>query len=299
VLRHEVGAVVVARDVIEAQGPDTFTFLQGQLSQDLESLAVGDSAWSLVLQPQGRVDALARVTRTDEEALILDVDGGHGEALLARLSRFKLRVRCDLVPLDWRTVALRGPGAGDVDVAAHAPPVIAPARWPGVEGVDLIGPDVEAPAGVPTADLAAYEALRIEAGWPAMGAELDERTIPAEAGIVEASVSFTKGCFTGQELVARIDSRGGNVPRRLRGLVFAGGELPPVGAEVRRDEDRDDDGDGAKPVGHLTSVARSGELGGPIALAYLGRGVEVPAEVTVSWDGGSAPAQARTLPLVG
>src|SRR5271157_4775990 len=78
------------------------------------------------------------------------------------------------------------------------------------------------PFGATPVDAAAYEAVRVEAGFPRHGDELDERTIPAEAGLVEASVSFTKGCYTGQELVARIDSRGSNVPRRLRGLLLSG-----------------------------------------------------------------------------
>jgi folate-binding protein YgfZ len=120
-----------------------------------------------------------------------------------------------------------------------------------------------------------------------MGAELDERTIPAEAGIVERSVSFTKGCFVGQELVARIDSRGGNVPRRLRGLLVAGDDVPPAGATVAV---------GEKEVGRVTSAARS-PAQGPVALAYLGRAVEVPATVAVRWDGGGAAAEARALPL--
>ncbi len=97
------------------------------------------------------------------------------------------------------------------------------ADWPGLPGGDLVGESPEAPAGVAMCGMDAYEAVRIEAGIPVMGRELDERTIPAEAGVVDMSVSFTKGCYTGQELVARIDSRGGNVPRRLRGLVLADG----------------------------------------------------------------------------
>jgi folate-binding Fe-S cluster repair protein YgfZ len=102
-------------------------------------------------------------------------------------------------------------------------------------------------------------------------------------------VSFTKGCFTGQELVARIDSRGGNVPRHLRGVVVLENALPPVGAKLVVD---------GKEVGALTSVAESLDRRAPVALAYVGRAVEPPADVTVSWDGGSAKARVETLPLV-
>ena len=121
-----------------------------------------------------------------------------------------------------------------------------------------------------------------------MGRELDEGTIPAEAGVVDMSVSFTKGCYTGQELVARIDSRGGNVPRRLRGVVVGEGPAP-VGAAVMAD---------GKEAGRLTSVAYSPGLGATVALAYIRRAVEPPAEVVVEWDGGSSPARVEALPLV-
>ena len=146
-----------------------------------------------------------------------------------------------------------------------------------------------APPDVRACALDAYEAVRIEAGIPAMGRELDERTIPAEAGVVEQSVSFTKGCYTGQELVARIDSRGGNVPRRLRGLVVMSEVVPPSGAKVRFEN---------KDAGELTSVAESLDRQAPVALAYVGRAVSPPAEVTVVWEGGSALARVEALPLV-
>jgi len=123
-----------------------------------------------------------------------------------------------------------------------------------------------------------------------MGRELDERTIPAEAGIVDVTVSFTKGCYTGQELVARIDSRGGNVSRRLRGLVFAADDpVPPPGAAVWHAD---------KQVGALTSVSRSPGSGAPVALAYVGRAVSPPEDVDVVWEGTSVRARVETLPLV-
>ena len=125
----------------------------------------------------------------------------------------------------------------------------------------MIGPQIELGADVIEADPADLEALRIEAGIPAHGAEITADTIPAELGrfVIESSVSFTKGCFTGQELVARIDSRGGNVPRPVRGLVIDGDEVPPVGAELLADD---------QTVGRITSSARSATLG-PVALAPI------------------------------
>src|SRR5205085_1702728 len=156
----------------------------------------------------------------------------------------------------------------------------------GLAGADLVGPSAAAPPGVPSVAPEAYEAVRIEAGIPVMGHELDESTIPAEAGIVDLSVSFTKGCYTGQELVARIDSRGGNVPRRLRGLILAG--EAPAGATLRAD---------GKDVGVVTSVAVSPRLG-TVALAYVRRAVEPPADVDVACEGGATSARVEALPLV-
>jgi aminomethyltransferase len=152
-----------------------------------------------------------------------------------------------------------------------------------------VGEAPDPPADVRLCSLDAYEVVRIEAGIPAMGRELDESTIPAEAGLVDRTVSFTKGCYTGQELVARIDSRGGNVPRRLRGVVVGGGVDPPAGARLLS---------GEKDVGRLTSVAQSPTRPAALALAYVGRAVTPPADVTVAWDDESAPARVEALPLV-
>ncbi len=287
-LRRGLAAVTVPRDVVRVAGPDAVTFLQGQLSQDVVATAVGESAFALLLQPQGKVEAFLRLTRTGDDEVVLDTDAGWGPAMVARLERFKLRVRCQLEALDWRCVAVRGE-------ASPSLPEPAPGNWrvlpetPGVPGFDLLGPAVELPEGALAVDPEAYEALRIEAGVPRMGAELDESTIPAAAGVVERAVSFTKGCYTGQELVARIDSRGGNVPRRLRGVVVATNVLPPVGALVVA---------GGKEAGALTSVGESLERRAPVALAYVQRSVEPPTEVVLRWDGTEVPATVEALPLV-
>jgi tRNA-modifying protein YgfZ len=241
-----VTSTVAERDVLQVSGPDAESFLQGQLSQDITSLAPTQSAWSFVLQPQGKVDALVRVTRINGDGWLLDVDAGYGEAVAARLNRFKLRVKADIEPVAWAAVG------------------------------DRLGPAFPVPAG------ADEERTRIELGWPRMGAELTEKTIPAETGIVDRTVSFTKGCFTGQELVARIDSRGGNVPRHLRGVRLAAAGAP-AGAELVDD--------GGKVVGTITSVVED------VAFAYVARDVEPPAEVIVRWDGGESTARVEVLPL--
>ncbi len=285
-LRREVGAVWLARDFVRVHGPETFSYLQGQLSQDVSNLEVGGAADSFLLQPQGKVEAFVRVTRFEEDEAVLDVDAGYGQAVLDRLQRFKLRVKADIEPLDWRCLALRGPHAHDLEPVTG---VVVSADWPGLPGIDVLGVEPGVPEDVRLCGQDAWEAVRIEAGIPVMGRELTARTIPAEAGVVERAVSFTKGCYTGQELVARIDSRGGNVPRHLRGVVVGTNVLPPPGANVVVD---------AREVGSLTSVGESLDRRAPVALAYVRRDVVPPADADVCWEGGSAPARIESLPLV-
>lgn len=199
------------RDVLRVSGPDAASYLQGQVSQDLRPLAVGGSAWTFVLQPTGRIDVLARVWRTADDEFALDTDSGFGEVLAARLNRFRIRVKADIEPLAWRCLAVRGDGAAAPDGLSS---------WGG--GVDLLGSDPQPPAGVASGSSDDLLAARIDAIWPAMGAEIvPGETIPAETGITDVAVSFTKGCYPGQELVERMDSRGATAPRRLRRVSLA------------------------------------------------------------------------------
>jgi folate-binding protein YgfZ len=255
--------VRVPRDFVRVAGPDAATFLQGQISQDIEVLRGRRSAWSFLLQPQGKVDVWMRVSTHGEGEYVLDVDDGFGEAVVARLNRFKLRVKVDIEPLDWHCVAVRGDGAAAIDGLA--------AEWPGIEGVDVVGPDPAVAIGR-EGSLDEFERARIEAGVPAMGREITTATIPGELGVNDRTVSFTKGCYTGQELVARVDSRGGNVPRHLR-IVRIDGDAN-VGARVEHE---------GREVGSLTSAAAGG--GGTVALAILARSVDPPADVVVRTDG--------------
>jgi tRNA-modifying protein YgfZ len=291
-LRDRVGAVLVERDFLRVFGADALSYLQGQCSQDLDRLTVGDSTDALVLEPQGKLDALVRITRTGEDSLVMDLAGGYGKALKARLERFKLRVKAEIELLAWRCVSLRGPLATSVTSPGSAPAaeLFVAYSWNGIEGVDLLGADPQVPSAARLCSPEALEALRIEAGIPAMGFELDERTIPAEADLLERCVSFTKGCYTGQELVARLEARGNRVARRLRGVVFdrsVPGEVAPrvVGAEVTV---------GDKRVGAITSASWSPALRAVAALGYLHRDVVVPSAVEVT----NLDAEARDLPLV-
>lgn len=291
-LRRGRGAHRVARDVLSVSGADAVEYLQGQCSQDLSGLAVGQAADSLLLAPEGKVVALIRVLRRDDASFVLDVDAGFGEAVTSRLTRFLLRAKVAIEPLDWECVALRG----DLGDGPGASPDgwRVPVEWNGWRGVDLLGPTgtVEVPTDALWCDEPAWEACRIESGVPVMGRELDQDTIPAESGLVERTVSFTKGCYTGQELVARIEARGNRVARRLCGLVLAAAADPAglVGVDLVVP-------DAARPVGRVTSAAQCPGLDAVGALAYVHRNVELNARVTVEIDGGVG-ADVRPLPLV-
>ncbi len=107
-LRDGTGALEVGRDVVKVHGPDAETYLQGQTSQDVAALAPGGSAWALVLQPQGKLDVFVRVYKVAPDEFLLDADAGMGAALVARLTRFKLRTKVEIEQLAWRAVAVRG-----------------------------------------------------------------------------------------------------------------------------------------------------------------------------------------------
>lgn len=304
-LTRGLAAFEFPRDVVRVSGPDAERYLQGQLSQDVAALAPGAWAWALVLSPQGKLDAFVRVYRTAADDFVLDADAGTGPPLVARLLRFRLRTKAEVEQLEWRAVAVRGPDAVSVrpPVAPAGDGVALPFQWGGLAGYDLLGAHPVAPDGAVAVSQDDYEAVRIEAGFPRHGAELDERTIPAEAGLVEASVSFTKGCYTGQELVARIDSRGSNVPRHLRGLLLSG-PAAPGDALYRSEPGTGEPGAGepgagtAKEAGRLTSVALSPERGW-VALGYLGRAVKAGETLVVGGVPGlgTVRAEVRVLPL--
>jgi tRNA-modifying protein YgfZ len=262
-------AVVVDRAFVRVAGPDAEGYLQGQLSADVTG---GRTGLAFLLEPTGKVCALLRWQRTTEDdAFLLDTDTPAGDAVVARLRRFLLRTKATVEPAEVRCTRVFGAVAGASAVAgadADAPGVVA-AVWPPSPDapVDLL--DALAPPGTGELDRLGYERRRILAGVPVCGVDIGADTIPAEVGrwAVEAAVSFTKGCYTGQELVARIDSRGGNVPRPLRVLQSAdGASLPPAGEVL--------DADG-KVAGLVTSVAAD------VALAPLARRLEPGAVVRV------------------
>lgn len=287
------------RDVVRVTGSDAAAYLQSQLSQDVVSLPIDGVARSFLLEPTGHVVGWFRVLRLGADEFVLETDAGvgAGEAIVARLDRFKMRMKVEFAFESWVSIGMRGEGASEMaehfarDTAAHefAGGVVARAvlDWPGFDGVDLLGPGRQAHEVSDDAGPGAW--MRIVAGVPQAGVDfaIDGKTIPAELGewAITSAVDFTKGCYTGQELVARVDSRGNNVPKPLR-LLRLDDELPPAGATVLVD---------GRDSGHVTSSARTPD-GQGVALAIVARRVEVPSEVVVAWDGIEATARVEALP---
>lgn len=291
-LRQDWVAHRLGRDVVVVAGPEAEAYLQGQVSQDVAGMAVGEGRDALLLEPDGKLCALVRVTRTGDERFVLDVDAGFGEAVAARLGRFRLRTKADIEPVSWPCVALRGPATPvPATPGGGEGPWVLPVAVDGMAGVDLLGPGAEelVPPGARWCGDAAWEPARIEAGVPLMGRELDSRTIAAEAGLVARTVDFTKGCYTGQELVARLDARGNRVARHLRGLLAAGDGALEAGDELV-------DAATGKPVGRCTSAAWSPRLERPIGLGYVHRSVAVPGVLVIGGPGGG-DVEVRALPL--
>ena len=215
--------VPLQRDVITATGADARTYLHSQLSQDIAGMRVGETRQSLLLQPTGKLDGIIRVTCVEGETFVLDVDPGCGDAVLARLNRFKIRVKVELSLGSESWVAVRS-------VASPIPGSLPAWRCDG-SAVDLR--TGTAPAEFKQGSLEEYEQARIIAAWPAMNVDVTETSIPAETGIIDVAVSFTKGCYPGQELVERMDSRGSIAPRQLRYVQV--GEGAVVGQEVEHE----------------------------------------------------------------
>lgn len=259
------------RDVLRIKGDDAESFLQGQLTQDVTKIKTGESTWSFLLNPDGKVSSWLRVSRLEGNHFLIDVDQNAGEQTLKRLMRFKLRVECNIDLEEWDWLAIRGHGSQNYGMETNENFIAAPANWSLTEGFDLIGKSVSSPEGLIKESTQLFEFLRILNGIPAIGKELTEKTIPAETGLVERSVSFTKGCYTGQELVARLDSRGNKVPKHLRIIYSTAeiikGDLVEVNAET---------------VGEITSASSFEDEF--VGLAYISRKIEPPLEGNISKD---------------
>ena len=261
------------RDVVRIEGPDRLTWLHSLTTQHLESLAPGVTLPGLVLDPQGHVEH-AFVGADDGTAFTLHTEPGRAAVLVDFLERMRFMMRVELT-----------------DVTSAVAVTWRPARGAGYERYELVPRDQltsYAEAAGPAAGLWAFEALRIARGEPRFGVDTDARTIPNEVGWIGTAVHMDKGCYRGQETVARVHTLG-RPPRRLTLLHLDGSEnrLPPMGADLML---------GEKTVGFVGSSARHHELG-PIALALVKRNVDLAAELTV--DGMPAAQEVVVDPEVG
>lgn len=267
-------------EVVTVSGPDAAVYLQGQMSCDVLAIEPADSAMSLLLEPGGHLVAWGRLWRADDEEFRFELESGFGQSALDRLRRFLIRTAAEvqLSEAYRRRIRELSPGGAADQIGAFeswaekfpSGVLVAAVDWPG-GGIDTLSADPwDPPTRLRPGSEAEFELTRIAAGVPLLGAEVEAGMIPAAAGIVDRSVSFTKGCYVGQELVARVDSRGSNTPERLRRFVAAEvGSAPPIGSTIRMGEDE---------VGRITSVAATLD-GRWIGLGYVHRGVQVPTTV--------------------
>jgi len=245
------------RDFVRAAGPDAEEYLQRMLSQDVE-LDLDEARPALLLTAKARVIAPLVVLRRGPQDFLLSTEPGLGERVLAELRRFRFAAKVELEPEQHATTLVFSRERPD-GVAYPVDDYGEPA-W---EALD------ESLDGDPVDD-AELELLRIRAGTPRTGRELDDRVLPAEAGLTETHVSFTKGCYPGQEPVARLHYRG-HANRSLRVLRIDADEPPAYDAELTFED---------RPVGRVTSAAPDPE-GGVLALAYVRREVPADAELAV------------------
>ena len=281
------------RGKLALAGADAATFLQGQVTNDVEGLGVGAGCYAAFLTPKGKMLGDVRILNTGDE-LLMDTERVALQALFNMIRRFSLGYAVELHKrtLERGLLSLIGPDAvaiAGVDYLspeenAHAPACVAGIQARAIRtdtGIDLLchAGDLEAlrngleEAGALSVGEAAVECLRVERGRPRYGIDLDDTVIPQEAGLNERAVSFTKGCYVGQETVARLYYRG-KPNRNLRGLRLSGPAEP--GEELSS---------GGRAVGRITSVASSPRFG-PIALAFVRREASVGTTVSVgSGDG--------------
>ncbi|MDO5286440.1 MAG: folate-binding protein [Actinomycetia bacterium] len=262
------GAVDLSnRDLLSISGPDRLGWLHSLTSQVFEGLAPGSPVSAYVLSPQGHIEhALYGVD--DGETLWAWTEPGRGPALLAWLDQMRFRTRVEVRALDdlalvWRPGTPPPDGrhrAGQDSLGGYESFV------PADQVAALVAP---APAGT-----WAYEARRIAFGVPRLDVDIDERTIPNELGVPSAAVALGKGCYRGQETVARVHNLG-RPPRRLVRLHLDGSmsELPEPGAPLHQVGDEQ-----GRPVGRVGLAAYHYELG-PVALALVKRQLPVTAEL--------------------
>jgi folate-binding protein YgfZ len=307
------------RGLIVVSGKDRASYLHGLFTNDITALGPGEGCYAAYLTAQGRMIADLWVYELGD-VILLSLLGDVKGAVLAKLDQFIFTEDVQLgdVTDTFMGVAVVGPeAAGIVEAVLDAAPpddlralpehgnfraqfggqpaIVLRVSDTGEPGYDLLvdrsqGPALRAAlekAGAVQIDASVADALRIEAGVPKFHRDMDEETIPLEAGIESRAISLTKGCYVGQEVIIRVLHRGhGRVARKLVGIALDGDVVPSSAASVQSD---------GRQIGHVTSAVESPSLGRPIALAYLHRDFVQPG-TRVTVDGN--PAVVTDLPFV-
>jgi folate-binding protein YgfZ len=283
---------------IALRGADVLRYLHAVCTQDTAGLRPGDATEALLLSPKGRIEFAFRLAVL-ADGVLLDTDGDAAPALAERLARFVFRYDVSVAEPVRGAVSLLGPGADGALRAAGLPAGGRPGNLSlglvahrTAVGVDLVGPGApEAAAAIGRAGVAAgpaglWELVRVERGLPRAGRELTDDVLAEEAGLLGSHVHLDKGCYPGQETVARVHNLG-QVQRRLAGLRFGpapAGDLPAPPVDLVTEDGR--------RAGQLRSVVDHPELG-VIGLAYVRRVVE-PGQSVVA---GTRPATVVDLPF--
>jgi folate-binding protein YgfZ len=253
--------------VIWVDGPDAASFLQGLLSNDVASLAAGGTCRALLLDAKGHVRADMRVARTAPDSFTIVADPEGGDGLAAVLDEYHFSEDVEIIgPEPAACVTVLDPPA----TAPALGDLVVPGLVPGT--IDILGVDIAAVTAALEADVAdgaVLETRRVEAGIGRFGVDITSANLVHEAALEDQAVSFTKGCFLGQETVARVQYRGG-VKRRLVGVRLARAVAPGTPAAV-----------GDRSVGTVTSVVVSPRFG-PIGIGILRTDAAVGDEIAVN-----------------
>jgi folate-binding protein YgfZ len=294
------------RGVLAVSGTDRLGWLQGLLTNDVVNLPAGGVCEAAYLTPQGRMITDARVFNLAERVL-LDVPAPLAEALQAKLDSllFSEDASVQNVSSSLALVELHGPAAPAVADRLRAEPwaeratvvrhdvfeLPAYAVFVAVQEVDAVTASAIA-SGAVVATLETLDVIRVEAGRPAFLVDMDEHTIPLEAGLEQRAISFTKGCYVGQEVIVRVVHRGGGrVAKRLVGLTMSTSDVPAAGSSIHA---------GGRELGRVTSAVWSPALSCAIALGYLHRDhVEPGTRVEVATAAGPLGAAVTALPFLG
>lgn len=301
-IREECGLLPRSERVsLAVNGPEAADYLQGQLTNDIEAIAVGDGCYAALLDRKGHLQSDMRVLRVGDGEIWIDVEASAADAVFRHLNMYKIGRDVSVERTGREILSLVGPASLEVlgtspgDEYRSAPLTLAGAECLVVStdlGLDVICEEDDCAAV--TAELvsrkavpvsaSAVEILRVESGRPRFGAEMNEKNMPAEAGIVEQAVSFTKGCYIGQEPVARLHYKG-SPNRHLRGLRFEG----PVstGDPVRL---------GDRELGSVGTAVLSPATGS-IGIAILRKEAEPGVTVEVGEAGSPSRAEVVELPF--